>query len=255
MYGWQKFMLALAAAPLVLTGTAQSRKDEPVAAATRTSAFRDLAEAKTPDAIWERSFRAMLDRAKIAFLQDPKFAKADAECPGFLDAIFTASGTLMRARHFADRDRLRDGMAQIFAEGLTEPQAREAAAFYTSTEGQFLLELGADSNSYDERFAAAMTQDASAFDRAAFARDLARTQDAIDRNVDPKLVERVMDQLSASRWYPAYLKLHSRIHDLRFAISQAPPDAGHAALIDQAVKRGAIQHFANCGKKVPLRTP
>jgi len=225
------------------------------APSAEVSVFRQLAEAKSPDPIWERSFVAMIDRAKIAFLDEPKFAQADRECPGLIDAIFVSAGPLMHARHFADRDRLREGMTRIFADGLTEDQAREALAFYQSKEGLFLLELGADSNNYEEKFAAAMAGDDGKFDRGAFERDLERTHDDSIRNADPRLVDRVTDQLQASSWFGPYLKIHSRIQDLRFAITKAPRDPARAQLIDQAVKRGAIQHFVNCGKSVPLRTP
>lgn len=221
------------------------------AAAEPAAIYRELAEAKTTDAVWERSFAAMIDRAKIAFQGDPMFAKAEARCPGYIDAVFTATSPLMRERHFAERDQLRAGMAQILSEGLNEAQAREAIAFYRSPEGGFLMELGADSNNYDEKFAVKPEQ----FDRKAFEGDLARTHDTIHSNADPAMIERVERELDKSRWYHPYLKVHGRIQDLRFRISKAKPSPEQAALLDQATKRGSIQHFANCGQKVPLRTP
>jgi hypothetical protein len=94
------------------------------------------------------------------------------------------------------------------------------------------------------------------FDRAAFERDLERTQDAIGKNVDPILLRRVTDRLTASRWFHAYLKVHPQIQDLRFSITK-PDDskAARAQEIDRSVKRGAVQHFVNCGKAVPFRSP
>lgn len=221
------------------------------AAAEPASVFRELAEAKTTDAVWARSFAAMIDRAKIAFQDDPMFARAEARCPGLIDAVFTATAPLMLERHFAEREQLRAGMAQILSEGLNEAQAREAIAFYRSPEGRFLMELGADSNNYDEKFAIAPEQ----FDREAFEGDLARTHDAIHSNADPAMIERAERELGKSRWYRPYLKVHGRIQDLRFQISKAKASPEQAAVLDQATKRGAIQHSASCGQKVPLRTP
>jgi hypothetical protein len=213
--------------------------------------YRELAATKSSDAVWERSFAAMIDRAKIAFLADPTIVRGEARCPGLIDAILSATAPLMRQRHFASREVLRTGMARILSEGLTEAQAREALAFYRSPEGQFLMELGADSNNYDEGF----TVTPERLDREAFDGDLARTHDAIRNNLDPKLAERAERQLGASHWYHPYLKIHPQIQDLRFAISKTKPPAEETARIDQATKRAAIQHFVNCGETVPVRTP
>lgn len=248
MVRWAKSWLVVAA---VLSAASASAARVPP-----SSVYVQLAEAKTSDAAFERSFTAMIDRAKIAFQDDPAFRRAEAECPGLIDAVFLAAGPAMHAHHFADRDRLREGLVPIFAAGLSEGEAAEALAFYRSDEGLLLLELGADSNSYEERFAAEMAGKGGSFDRAAFERDLQRTRDAVDRNADPAVAERVADRLAASRWYPAYLKLHRQIHDLRFAITQSNKEnAVRAQEIDAAVKRGTVQHFTACGKTVPVRVP
>lgn len=230
--------------------------DPAAAAAAQPDVFRQLAEAKSPDAVWERSFAAMIDRAKIEFLADPKLAQAERQCPGMVDAAFLSARPVMHAQHFADRDRLREGMARLLAKALNEAQAREALAFYRSDEGLFLLELGADSNNYEEKFAAALAGRDRDFDRAAFDRDLERTHDAIHANADPGLISRAEDRLARSGWFQPYMAIHRDIQDLRFAITKASRgNSAQAAEIDSAVKRGLVQHFVNCGKAVPLRVP
>ncbi len=215
--------------------------------------FRALAEIKTRDDIWERSFDSLFEQVQASFRADPSLARGEARCPGMVKAVTDAARPAMRENHFHQRDLFRAGLTDLFRTGLTPAQAREATAFYSSEDGRYLLELGTDSSSQQAKIA----QGEGPIQLGTFAADLAATHDAIDRNVIPEVRQRAEAELVRSSWYKPYVALHPGIQALRYHISrterlESSPDL--KALLDEATRRAAIQHFANCGLAVPLPT-
>ncbi len=177
--------------------------------------FRALAEIKTRDDIWERSFDSLFEQVRASFRADPTLARGEARCPGLIDAVTNAARPAMRENHFHQRDAFRAGLTDLFRKGLTPDQAREATAFYASPDGRYLLELGTDSSSQQAKIA----QGEGPIEPGTFAADLSATHDAIDANVDPQVRERAEAELARSSWYKPYLALHPAIQALRYRIS------------------------------------
>ena len=223
--------IALAEAPQVLLPAADP--------------FRALAEIKTRDDIWERSFDSLYEQMRASFRADPGMAAADQRCPGLIDAASEAAKPTMREGHFRQRDPYRAGLAAIFAEGMTDAQAREAWAFYNSPDGRFLLELGTDSTSQQAKIA----KGDRPLDRATFDKDLRDTRAASIANLEPDILDRAQATLDRSAWFKPYKALHPRIQDLRFRISRDPASGGPASdktRMVEAVQRATAQHLANC---------
>ena len=233
--------------------SAPSAAEAPAAFVLSLDPFRALAEIKTRDDIWERSFDSLFEQVHASFRADPALARGEARCPGMVEAVTNAARPAMRENHFHQRDAFRAGLTDLFRKGLTPGQAREAIAFYASEDGRYLLELGTDSSSQLAKIA----QGEGPIQPGTFAADLAATHDTIDRNVNPEVRERVEAELARSSWYKPYMALHPGIQALRYRISrterlESNPDL--KALLDKATRRAAIQHFANCGLAVPLPT-
>lgn len=233
--------------------SAPSAAEAPASLVLSLDPFRALAEIKTRDDIWERSFDSLFEQERASFRADPSLARGEARCPGMVEAVTNAARPAMRENHFHQRDAFRAGLTDLFRKGLTPAQAREATAFYASEDGRYLLELGTDSSSQQAKIA----QGEGPIQPGTFAADLAATHDAIDRNVNPEVRERVEAELARSSWYKPYVALHPGIQALRYRISrterlESNPDL--KALLDEATRRAAIQHFAKCGLAVPLPT-
>jgi len=234
-------MLAL----IFLAGTFPAMAEGPAAiSAVDGNPFRALAEIKTRDDIWERSFDSLYEQMRVSFQQDSSLARGDKACPGLIDAVAGAARPIMHAGHYIQRRAFRDGLTKLFAEGLTADQAREAYDFYASDDGRYLLELGTDSSSQQAKIA----QGTDPIDRKAFNEDYERTHAAIHRNVDPAVEKRVEARLAVSSWYAPYLRLHARIQQLRYAISRdkslLPPD--NREQIELASRRATTLHLVQC---------
>lgn len=223
--------IALAEAPQVLLPAADP--------------FRALAEIKTRDDIWERSFDSLYEQMRASFRADSKMAAADRRCPGLIDAASEAAKPTMREGHFRQRDPYRAGLTKIFAEGMTEAQAREAWEFYNSPDGRFLLELGTDSTSQQAKIA----KGDRPLDRDTFDKDLSATRAASIAKLEPEIMERAQEALDRSTWFAPYKALHPQIQDLRFRISRDPASGGPAgdkSRMVEAVQRATAQYLANC---------
>jgi hypothetical protein len=233
--------------------SAPSSAEAPASFVLSPDPFRALAEITTRDDIWERSFDSLFEQVQASFRADPALARGEARCPGLIKAVTDAARPAMRENHFHQRDAFRAGLTDLFRKGLTPAEAREATAFYASEDGRYLLELGTDSSSQQAKIA----QGEGPIQPDAFAADLDATHEAIDRNVDPQVRQRAEAELARSSWYEPYVAIHPGIQALRYHISrterlESSPDL--KALLDEATRRAAIQHFANCGLSVPLRT-
>ena len=227
----------------------------PAAAAAQDatpSVYRELAEAKTPDDVWERSLQALIAQSRAGFIADPDLGRAEELCPGAMDAIFGRIAPLIREGHFRQRVEYREGLTRIFAAEFTPRQAEEALAFYTSPMGHQMLLLGADANSYTHRVQDVLgSGDAPAppLDRRTFDADLAGTQSAIHRGLDPDLAFQANRILRQSRWYATYAGIvHPQIQDLRYAIAarDSAADGGSSARVANAATAALQAHFNDC---------
>lgn len=215
--------------------------------------FRALAEIKTRNDIWDRSFDSLYEQMLADFRADPKFVQADGACPGFVDAIAQAARPFMRDGHFKQREPYRAGLARIFRSGLTASQASEAIAFYASDDGRYLLELGTDSTSQQAKIG----QGTEPLSRENFDADLARTREDAVAKAEPVIRERAEATLARSSWYDPYVAINPQVQQLRFEITRMrdPDTLERRAAMDAAIRRTGVQHFANCGRAVPLPNP
>ena len=239
---------------VALASVASAQDDAP------PSVYRQLAEAKTPDDVWERSLQALLSQARNGFVADPNMGRAEELCPGAMDAIFTELEPIWRRGHFLQRDEYRDGMTEIFARELTPEQTAEALAFYRSDRGHELLLFGADANSYTHRVQEVLDSDdrgAPPLDRETFDADLAGTQSAIHRGLDPRIAFETNRMLRHSSWYATYARnVHPQIQDLRYAIAERDSRfsaAGGGQESALATTRALEAHFAGCDSARALR--
>ena len=222
-------------------------QDEPA------SVYRQLAEAKTPDDVWEASLQALVTQSRNGFVADPDLGRAERLCPGAMDAVFEAVTPIMRRGHFLQRDEYRDGMTAIFEREFTEDQAVEALDFYRSDLGHELLMAGAGANSYTHRVQEVLGSEdepAPALDRETFDADLAGTQSAIHRGVDPDKAYDANRILRASSWYATYAgRVHGQIQDLRYSIAERDSrfsGAGGGQESAEATRAALTAHFGQC---------
>ncbi|MGX7925581.1 hypothetical protein ACWPMX_03290 [Tsuneonella sp. HG094] len=230
---------------LMLAGSSMALAEAPQVLLPSADPFRALAEIKTRDDIWERSFDSMYEQMRASFSADPKLGAADQRCPGLIDAAAEAAKPVMREGHFRQRDAFRAGLTSLFAQGMTISQAREAWAFYNSPDGRFLLELGTDSTSQQAKIA----KGDGPIDRGTFDADLHATQSATIAKLEPEMMDRAQAALDRSTWFIPYKALHPRIQNLRFRISRDPASGGPAGdriRMIEAVQRATAQYLANC---------
>ena len=246
-------MRRIAAALLLASLAAGARAEPPETPPLDADPFRALAEIKTRDDIWDRSFDSLYEQMLASFRADPKFVKADSACPGFVDTISETARPFMRDGHFKQREPYRAGLTRIYRAGLTAAQAREAIDFYQSDDGRYLLELGTDSTSQQAK----IEQGGGPLTRENFDADLARTREDAVAKADPAIRERAEATLARSSWYDPYVAINPQVQQLRFEITRMrdPDTLERRKAMDEAIRRAGIQHFANCGKTVPLKTP
>ena len=242
----RRFVLAILLAALPGALPAQEEHAQP-------SVYRELAEAKTPDDVWEASLQSLVTQSRNGFIADPNLGRAEDLCPGAMDAIFEAVTPIMRRGHFLQRDEYRDGMTEIFAREFTPDQAAEALEFYRSDLGHEMLLFGSGANSYSHRVQEVLDSDdepAPVLDRETFDADLAGTQSAIHRGIDPKIAFEANRILRRSSWYSTYArKVHPQIQDLRYSIAARDSRfsaAGGGQESARATTRALEQHFAQC---------
>jgi hypothetical protein len=202
--------------------------------------YQDLVDAIASEAyLTDGTEEEMRTVMRGEFERDPDMVEFEAECPGVFTALTDAMmPTLLRSHDRAVGEYRRDLLA-LYRSRLSAEDARGAADFYASENGQALVRLAEENAQYGNAMDDIFRTDDMVVSEESFAADKEATRDAVKANMEPLLMREVGQQLMTEAWFARVIALRQEMHALELKLMNddltPEEDAEADAAIDAAL--------------------
>lgn len=178
--------------------------------------------------------------------RDPELAAMDEECPGTFDLMGKASLPYLVESHERAVAEYRTKLVALFEGRLKPEDAKNAAAFYSSEDGKYLIGLAQKNESVDNVLADVRKNDDGTVSAAAFAADRQVMQDRIRTDGDKGRLQKIGWGLITSSWFAPFEKLKPEMHGLELELVNDDFSPEEEAAFDAALENAMTAHFEAC---------
>lgn len=218
---------------------------QPGHADTQRDPYTDLVMAIASDEIAVQALDAEMARAPEEWGKIPEFAELEADCPGFIQGYAVAMRAAYSKGHMQDYAWYRGKLDTLFRAELTEAEAEQGAAFYSSPLGIKLMRWVWANRSVDATIAEAMANPETDTSRQAYDADMQATRQQV--RSDFTLAEQIeIKEALGSGFGPKLLMLQPRMNQLTFEMFNREFTPDVEAEIDQAADSFIDNHIAAC---------
>ena len=198
----------------------------------------------------ERMMVAFTDNAEQSMIEesrrDPELVEMEAECPGALKLMASASMPVMTKSHGRAVDTYRAGLLALVSERMTAEQAAQAAEFYASEDGRFMIALAEESEVATRSLADIRANEDSSISREAYDADKAAQREALRNSEHRERIAEVGMKLAASDWFITFLGMREQMHALQFALNNDDFTPEEDAALEHVVEKAMTGHFESC---------
>lgn len=220
----------------------------PLAAETdAASGHAALVEAVASDDMKNATFEHDMVQGFIAVLErDEEIVALEQECPGFINGMADELRPLIYESHEEDYAWYRGELGKLFLGGMSDGEARAAAAFFASDAGQQFLMTAVAQQQTDNTIADILENDDMTVSQEAYEKDKAATARRTIEALDPAVLKAFMEEMAQADWFPAFLKMRPKIQALGLEMANRETSAEFDAELEARAEGFTEEHFNAC---------
>ena len=237
----------------LLAPTALAAQADPAPATThaqQANGYEQLTEALMPADLRAIAFEAVIRDTGKVMLNDPDFAYLEKECSGLTDAVMATMRAPLLEYDAVESKVLASEMMALFAENLTEQEAREFADFYKSPLGHKLMTVAAANLTFEQTIAGSVGEGEDA-PIIVQQRDVqADSQRAIAGSIKSLSAEELQEigtKFAQISGFSKMQKLQPRMAALKVDVANRNLIPGFDERFDAVIEEAMATHLEACG--------
>lgn len=129
---------------------------------------------------------------------------------------------------------------------MTAEQAAQAAEFYASEDGRFMIALAEESEVATRSLADIRANEDSSISRESYDADKAAQREALRNSEHRERIAELGLKLAQSDWFITFLGLREPMHALQFALNNDDFTPEEDAALEHVVEKAMTDHFESC---------